>query len=141
MTMKPILLGLAVLLGMNQVNAQELEDLAGLYAECTAYYTLVYHAVNNSGDSDTAAVYSEVMDNAMFYSLLLASESREKDMAINVTNSRIEMYIKQMKQDTNNDNDNISILINKHNYTCQDAMKNPPQEVVNILNRRIEEAK
>ena len=77
----------------------------------------------------------------MFYSLLLASESREKDMAINVTNSRIEMYIKQMKQDTNNDNANISILINKHNYTCQDAMKNPPQEVVNILNRRIEEAK
>ena len=93
--MKQILLGLAILFGISQVNAEEIEDLAGLYAECAAYYTIVYHAVNNSGDSDTTAAYSKVMNDSMFYSLLLTSESREQDMAVNVTNSRIQMYIKQ----------------------------------------------
>jgi hypothetical protein len=137
--MKQILLGLVVLFGISHANAETLEDLAGLYAECTAYYTFVYHAVNNSGYSDTAATYSKVMDDSMFYSLLLASETREKDMAVNVTNARIEMYLKQMKRETNNDNANISILINKHNFTCQDAMKNPPVELIDILKRRINE--
>ena len=137
--MKKVLLSLVILFGMSQVNAEELEDLAGLYAECTAYYTLIYHAVNNSGDSDTAAAYSKVMDDSMFYSLLLASESREQEMAVNVTNSRIEMYMKQMKQEINNDNANISILFNKHNSPCQDAIKNPPAVLVDILDRRIKE--
>ncbi len=125
---------------MGHANAAELENLAGHYAECSAYFTLAYHAVNNSGGDTTAAEgFSEVSDNAMFYSLLLASENREQDMAINVTHSRIEMYLKLMKREINNDNANFSILMNKHSFPCQDAMNNLPIELLNIINRRISE--
>ena len=133
------ILTLALLLGVIHVHSEETDDIAEHYAECTAYYTLVYHALNNSGDTDAATAYAKVMDDSMFYSLLLASENREQDMAVNVTNSRIEMNIKQMKEEINNDNKNISILMNKHNFSCRDAMNNPPLELVNILKRRMEE--
>lgn len=38
----------------------------------------------------------------MLYSLLLASEGRSKDLAVKVTNSRIDMYKKKMMQEANN---------------------------------------
>ena len=74
---------------------KHLEDIAGMYAECTAYYELAYHALNASNKKETANTYKELADNAMFYSLLLANEGRTQDVAVKVTNSRIEMYLKK----------------------------------------------
>lgn len=116
---------------------KHLENISGQYAECTAYYELVYHATNSSNEKETADAYKELSNNAMFYSLLLANEGREKDMAVNVTNSRIEMYKKKMKQETNNRNENISILINKYHFDCEKLMKNPPNEVKEILKKKL----
>lgn len=76
----------------------------------------------------------------MFYSLLLANEGRSKDVAVEVTNSRIEMYIKKMKQEANNSNENISILINKYHFGCQETIENPPSQVVELLQTKADEA-
>ena len=112
---------------------KNLENISGQYAECAAYYELVYHAMNSSNEKKTATAYRKLEESAMFYSLLLANEGRSKDVAIEVTNSRIEMYMKKMKQEANNRNENISILINKYNLGCQDLMENPPSQVSQIL--------
>lgn len=116
-----------------------LEKISGQYAECAAYYRFVYHAMNSSNEKETANAYRQLEETAMFNSLLLANEGRSKDVAVEVTNSRIEMYMKKMKQEANNRNENISILINKYNFGCQEAMKNPSNHVVEILKIKIEE--
>ena len=74
-------------------------------------------------------------EQAMFYSWLLASEGRDKDMALNVTNSRINMYKKQMRKETNNSFANISILINNYHYNCEEIIKTPHKKVVDILSK------
>ena len=117
-----------------------LENTSGQYAECAAYYELVYHAMNASNEKETADAYKQLEDNAMFYSLLLANEGRSKDLAVKVTNSRIDMYMKKMKQEANNRNENISILINKYHFGCEEAMKNPSSEVLEVLETRANEA-
>lgn len=118
---------------------KNLESISGQYAECAAYYELVYHAMNASNEKETAGAYKQLEDNAMFYSLLLANEGRSKDSAVKVTNSRIDMYIKKMKQEADNRNENISILINKYHFGCEEAMKNPPKEVLDVLKTKVNE--
>ncbi len=118
---------------------KDLENISGQYAECTAYYELVSHALKSSNDPKTAEAYSELGNTAMFYSLLLANEGRSKDLAVKVTNYRIDMYKKKMKQEANNRNENISILINKYHSGCQKAMENPSDQLTAILSKKIEE--
>jgi len=130
------------ILGSAQETAEidtTLEDISGQYAECAAYYRLVYHAMISSNEIETANDYRQLEDTAMFYSLLLANEGRSQDLAVEVTDSRIEMYMKLMKRETDNRNENISILINKYHFGCQDAMENPSSQVVTVLQRSIEE--
>ena len=115
-----------------------LENISGQYAECAAYYELVYHAMNSSNEKETANAYRKLEESAMFYSILLANEGRSKDVAVEVTNSRIEMYMKKMKQEANR-NENISILINKYNFGCQALMENPPSQVLKILKAKAEQ--
>ena len=116
-----------------------LENVSGQYAECAAYYELAYYALKSSNDPETANAYLQLRDTAMFYSLVLANEGRSKELALEVTNSRIEMYMKKMKQECNNRNENISILINKYHFGCQEIMENPANEVITILDTKIEE--
>lgn len=118
---------------------KNLENISGQYAECAAYYELVYHAMNASKGKETADAYKQLEDNAMFYSLLLANERRSKDLAVKVTYSRIDMHMKIMKQEIDNRNENISILINKHHFGCEEAIKNPPNEVLDILKTKLNE--
>ena len=107
----------ALILSVNHVLAEtkknidpNLENLSGLYAECAAYYTIVYHAVANAGDKETASSYGQLQEQSINASLLLASQGRDLQTAKDVTMSRIEMYTQQMKKETNGRNENISIL-------------------------------
>lgn len=120
---------------------KNLENISGQCAECAAYYTMVYHATNSSNEKETAKVYGQLQETAVFYSLLLASQGGTKELAAQVTNSRIEMYMKKMKQEANNDNANISILINKYHFGCQEAMENPSSDVAAILKKQKSEEK
>ena len=112
---------------------KDYENLSGQYSECAAYYRLVYHAINSSGDAKTANSYRELEDTVMLYALVSAQPGRDKNKAIEVTNSRIEMYIKKMKQETNNRNENISILINKYHFGCMELVQSPPETLINLI--------
>ena len=70
----------------------------------------------------------------MFVSLAVASKGRSQDMAVEVTISRIEMSMKIMKQEIDNRNENISILINKYQFSCQEALSSPSSAVMQVLN-------
>jgi len=118
---------------------KSLENISGQYAECAAYFRLVYHALVASNDAATAGAYRKQEDTAMFYSLLLANEGRDKDTAVTVTNARIEMYMKVMKKEANNRNENIAILINKYSDGCEKLMTNPPAPVHEVMGRRLNE--
>ena len=78
-------------------NDKNLENISWQYAECAAYYGLVFNAMKASNENETANAYSQLENDAIFYSLLLANEGRSKDLAIEVTNARIDIYKKKMK--------------------------------------------
>jgi len=137
-----LILILSPLSSFGQENRQidkNLENIAVQYAECAAYNGLVFNAMKASNENQTANAYSQLENDAMFYSLLLANEGRSKDLAIEVTNARIDIYIQKMKQETDNRNENISILINKYHFECQELMKNPPTELIEVLKKRLVE--
>ena len=71
----------------------------------------------------------------MLVALALASVGRDQEMAVQVTNSRIEMNMKIMKQEINNRNENISILVNKYLFDCQEALTKPSGRVIDVLKR------
>ena len=114
---------------------KDLEDISGQYAECTAYYELVYHAMITSGQNETASAFKNLKDTSLFYSVLIADNGRSREMAIEVISSRIDTYLKKMKQEADNRNENISTLKNRYHYNCQDIMKNPPNKLVDYLSK------
>lgn len=118
---------------------KNLENISWQYAECAAYYELVFNAMKASNENETANAYRQLENDAMFYSLLLGNEGRSKDLAIEVTNARIDIYKKKMKLEADNRNENISILINKYHFECQERMQNPPTELIEVLKRKIVE--
>ena len=127
---------------LGQENRQidkNLDNLAIQYAECAAYYELAFNAMKASNENKTVNAYRQLENDAMFYSLLLANEGRSKDLAIEVTNARIDIYKKKMKHEADNRNENISILINKYHFECQEFMQNPPPELIQVLKRKIVE--
>lgn len=118
---------------------KNLENISWQYAECAAYYELVFNAMKASNENETANAYRQLENDAMFYSLLLGNEGRSKDLAIEITNARIDIYKKKMKLEADNRNENISILINKYHFECQERMQNPPTELIEVLKRKIVE--
>lgn len=118
---------------------KNLENISGQYAECAAYYEFAYYAMKSSGEAVGAEAYRNREEQAMFYAWLLASEGRNNDMALNVTNSRIDLYKKKMRQEASNTNANISILINKYHYACEEIIKAPNKKVMQILSAREKE--
>lgn len=141
--MHPIVLLLIATLLATPTHAQQnsgidknLENFSGQYAECTAYFRLVYHALIASNDPATASKYRQTEDTSMRYSLLAASPGRGKDMAVQVTNSRIEMYLRAMKAEVNNRNENISILINKYGGKCIELVGSPPAEIERVAREK-----
>lgn len=124
----------------NPLSAQEqptidpvLDNFAGEYAECAAYYRLIFFAMESSNQPETAQAYRELEDNAMLYSLVLASKGRQQNLAVSVTNSRIEMNMKLMKDSIDNRNENISVLINKYHFNCKELSESTPELVLQAL--------
>jgi len=115
---------------------KNLENISGQFAECAAYYRLVYHALISSNEPE-ANSYRELEDTAILYSRLLANEGRNNDLALKITNSRIEMYINKMKQESNNRNENISILINKYDFKCEEALEEPERYIQQSMDKTV----
>tara|TARA_B100001964_G_C14058823_1_gene520424 strand:- start:422 stop:862 length:441 start_codon:yes stop_codon:yes gene_type:complete len=112
-----------------------LENISGVYAECAAYFAIVYNAFLSSGDAGTAAQYAKSQESAVSTAMLLAKQGRTLKMAYEVTKSRIEMYSQQMKKDTKNRNENISILANKYAFSCKEAIENPEKFTIELADK------
>lgn len=118
---------------------KEVDDLSADYAEYTAYLELIVDAVRNSGDESTASKYEEIKKEMMFYSLLLASEGRAQETALKVTNSRMDLYKKEMLKEIDGDRANIAILMNKHHQKVLDIYQNPPAILIEIVAKKAKE--
>lgn len=115
------------------------DNLAAEYAEFTAYLELVTSSIKGEEEEDTRAQYAKVKDDCMFYSLLLASEGRKKEIAIQVTNARIEIAKKQMLKEIDYDNANLSILISKYQEDLLRVIQNPPQILLEVIAKKTNE--
>lgn len=108
---------------------EEKNNLSVQYAEATAYFELVSEGLVKSGEVATAAKYSSEAKMAMAYALLLASEGRTQDLAVQVTNARIESSKKIMLREIEYRNENIIIIENKYADGSFRLMKNIPKDI------------
>ena len=63
----------------------------------------------------------------------LARQTRDPEMAVKVTLSRVEYSKKEMQKEMGHTNENISILINKYRGSSTELMTNPPKMVNQIF--------
>ncbi|NMY12689.1 hypothetical protein HBO38_30420 [Pseudomonas veronii] len=91
-------------------------NLAHEYAECAAFYT-VSSTLFESQDPKLAERMNQSAINAMNYSQILTSEK--------LTDARIEMAVKSIIRDLDNDIANVSIILNKYSDRCVEAMTDP----------------
>ena len=111
-------------------NADEIgKEIANNVSEefviCAAFYSICTEAVSRSGDPQTAPRYEEAFDAALYYALTAAKKGRTQEMAEKVTLARLELYMKSMTGEIDNDMGNISVLLNKYLYRCKQVMENP----------------
>ena len=98
-----------------------------MYAEATAYFELVSEALTKSGRD--AKEYASAAQISMAYALVLASEGRTQDVAVQVTNARIESSKKIMLREMDYRNENIIIIENKYADESFKLMKNIPKDI------------
>ena len=65
--------------------------------------------------------------------MLLASQTRESEMAGKVTLARVEYSKKEMLKEIDHRNENISILMNKYQDSSEKLINKPPQVVKKLL--------
>lgn len=129
----PYLCIAAAMIAQDAKIPKKIDDLAVRYAEATAYFEIVAEALEKSGKENSKA--KATRDDAMFYSLLLAIEGRTQEFAVKVTHARIEVSKKEMLKEMDYRNENIAIIMNKYGDSSLDLMKNPPKEVLELLEK------
>lgn len=91
-------------------------NLAHEYAECAAYYSISSEIISRT-KPEVAKQIDDAADRAYVGSRTLTSKK--------VTEARVEMAVKSMTKELDNDIANFSILINKYSVNCQEAVTDP----------------
>jgi hypothetical protein len=91
-------------------------NLAHEFAECAAYYSISSEII-----SRTKPEVAKQIDDAA----ALAYEGSRTLTSKKVTEARVEMAVKSMTKELDNDIANFSILINKYSDNCQEAVTDP----------------
>lgn len=100
------------------------DNISTEYAECGAYFSVVFGAFEKSGNKEAAEKYKSASDNAMQFALISAQESRSKEMAMKVTLARFQQSIDDMQRMIVHNYSNISLLSSKYSETCIESMAN-----------------
>ena len=105
------------------------------YAEAAAYVLIVHQALEQSGEkyAKVSKKYGDDYEYCSIISMLLASQTRNSEMAGKVTLSRIEYSKKEMQKEMGNRNENISILMNKYQDRSLELINKPPKMVKELL--------
>jgi len=131
------LAGLLIILitSASSLHAETTDNLAVKYAEAAAYFVIVHQALEQSGEkyAEVSKGYGDQYDLCCMISMLLASQTRDPEMAGKVTLSRVEYSKKEMQKEMGHRNENISILMNKYQDSSIELMNNPPEIVNQIL--------
>ena len=131
------LAGLLIILitSASSLQAETTDNLAVKYAEAGAYFLIVHQAMEQSGEkyAEVSKGYGDQYDLCCMISMLLASQTRDSEMAGKVTLSRVEYSKKEMQKEMGHRNENISILMNKYQDSSIELMNNPPKIVNQIL--------
>lgn len=99
---------------------QALNNLAHEYAECAAYYTVSSKILEKQEPKLSERMNQAAID-ALAYSNALTSEK--------LTDARVEMAVKSMVKDLDNDIANFSIILNKYSDRCGEAMTDPKERM------------
>jgi hypothetical protein len=91
-------------------------NLAHEFAECAAYYSISSEIISRT-KPEVAKQIDDAADRAYVGSRTLTSKK--------VTEARVEMAVKSMTKELDNDIANFSILINKYSDNCQEAVTDP----------------
>ena len=108
-----------------EIGKEIANNVSEEFVICAAFYSICTEAVSRSGDPQTVPRYEEAFDAALYYALTAAKKGRTQEMAEKVTLARLELYMKSMTGEIDNDMGNISILLNKYLYRCILVMENP----------------
>lgn len=109
----------------NEISKELSNNVSEEYVTCAAYYSIASEAIRRSGDIKTAVKYEEARDAALQYALIAAKEGRTKEMAEKVTLARLDLNMKSMTKEIDNDIGNISVLMNKYADRCKEILENP----------------
>ena len=131
------LAGLLIILitSASSLHAETTDNIAVKYADAAAYFLIVHQAMEQSGEkyAEVSKGYGDQYDLCCMISMLLASQTRDSEMAGKVTLSRVEYSKKEMQKEMGHRNENISILMNKYQDSSIELMNNPPKIVNQIL--------
>lgn len=120
----------SVAFAQNEQNIdQGIDNISAEYAVCATYFSIVYHAMSSSNRKDIADKYGDLQETAIEYALLLASQGRDPETAGKVTMARMKISNQEMQKEANYNNANISILIEKYQNKCIEAINNPESMV------------
>lgn len=119
----------------NSLRAETTDNLAVRYAEAGAYFLVVHQALKQSGKqyAEVSKKYGDDYDYCCIISMLLASQTRNTDMAGKVTLARVEFSKKEMLKEIDHRNENISILMNKYQDSSFKLVNKPPSIVKQLL--------
>jgi hypothetical protein len=95
------------------------------FVTCSAYYSIASEGIRRAGHLKSAEKSEKISDTALKYALISAKKGRTQEMAEKVTLARLELNMKLMTNEIDNEFTNISILINKYSYRCKEIMENP----------------
>lgn len=126
--------------GASASDARSIENYAADYAVYATYFHILSQATAQSGAkyAETSKTFDAKCDEFLLISLALAEEARTTKMAEAVTLSRFESFKKDMLNEIEYRNENISILMNKYHEDAMKLATNPPLVVVRVLERRAE---
>ncbi|MHB1397420.1 MAG: hypothetical protein ACYDAI_03610, partial [Trichloromonadaceae bacterium] len=105
------------------------DNISAEYAVCATYFSIVFHAMSSSNRKDIADKYGDLQETAIEYALLLASQGRDPETAGKVTMARMKISNQEMQKEARYNNANISILIEKYQNKCIEAISNPESMV------------
>lgn len=125
----------SLIFSANIFGAETTDNLAVKYAEAAAYQLIVHQALKQSGEeyAETAKMSGDSYDYCCLISMLLASQTRDSEMAGKVTLARVEYAKKEMLKEIDFRNENISILMNKYQDSSFKLINKPPRVVAELL--------
>ena len=103
-------------------------NLAGDFAECTAYYIIVAEALRRDAKEVMAREALEASNRAYIYAIEFSSPK--------VAAARVRLAFDKQRKEMHHDFSNFSILVLKYEEMCRDAIESPEKRLEYWLKKK-----